>query len=128
MTRPTRSVADFPPIRTDLSRMKIIAAEELGHARAGRFVKVAGLVLIRQRPGTASGIVFVTLEDETGIANLIIRPPVFERYRRATCHSMLVEAAGHVERQGQVVHVMVSRMRDLSDLIAGCENKSRDFR
>jgi error-prone DNA polymerase len=73
----------------------------------GTPIAVAGLVLCRQRPGTASGIVFMTLEDETGPANLIIRPHIYERHRPAARHSACVIARGHVERQGEVVHVVV---------------------
>src|SRR5437762_8978702 len=91
----------------------------------GRWVRVAGLVLIRQRPGTASGIVFETLEDETGVVNLIIRPDVYERYKPAARHATLARADGYVERQGQVVHVMVKRMFDLTAMIEGLEHRSR---
>ena len=80
----------------------------------GAAIAVAGVVLVRQRPRTASGVVFMTLEDETGIANLICRPPIFERYRKVARHGIVVLARGCVERQGQVVHVMVSHMEDLS--------------
>jgi len=90
-------------------------------------VKTAGLVLIRQRPGTASGIVFITLEDETGVVNLIVRPDVFERFRPAARHAGLLQCDGYVERQGQVVHVMAKRLIDRSDLIRGLEISSRDF-
>jgi error-prone DNA polymerase len=90
-------------------------------------VKVAGLVLIRQRPGTASGIVFETIEDETGIVNLIVRPNIYERYRPAARHAGLLEAHGYVERQGEVIHVMALRMFDLSHLLAGYRLESRDF-
>jgi error-prone DNA polymerase len=84
-------------------------------------------VLIRQRPGTASGIVFETLEDETGVVNLIVRPDVFERYRPAARHAGLLQADGYVERQGQVVHVMAKRLFDLSHLLSGFQLASRDF-
>jgi error-prone DNA polymerase len=90
-------------------------------------VKVAGLVLIRQRPGTASGIVFETLEDETGIVNLIVKPDIYERYRPAARHAGLLQADGYVQRSGQIIHVMAKRLFDLSDLLAGYELKSRDF-
>jgi error-prone DNA polymerase len=85
------------------------------------------MVLVRQRPGTASGIVFETLEDETGIVNLIIRPDVYDRYRAPARHAGLLGAAGYLQRQGQVVHVMVRRLQDLSHLIAGYQFQSRDF-
>ena len=68
--------------REMLTRLRVLRARELASVRSGRQVRVAGLVLVRQRPGTASGITFVTLEDETGVANLIIRPAVWQRYRR----------------------------------------------
>jgi error-prone DNA polymerase len=104
-----------------------MTAADVTAAQAGRWVKVAGLVLIRQRPGTASGIVFETLEDETGIVNLIVRPDVFDRYRPAARHAGLLQCDGYVERQGQVVHVMAKRLFDLSHLLSGYQFTSRDF-
>src|SRR5437773_10570840 len=114
-------------IRDKLSAMRILTAKEIHQLPHGRWVKVAGLVLIRQRPGTASGIVFETLEDETGVVNLIVRPDIFEKYRAAARHAGLVQCDGYVERQGQVVHVMAKRLFDRSDLLAGFEMSSRDF-
>ena len=104
-----------------------IENRSLANLPQGRWVKVAGLVLIRQRPGTASGLVFETIEDETGVANLIVPPSVFDRYRPAARHASFAGAEGRVERQGQVVHVHVRRMVDLTDLL-NCEQPSRDFR
>jgi error-prone DNA polymerase len=114
-------------VRERLDEMGIITAQQMRRLPHGKWAKVAGLVLIRQRPGTASGIVFETLEDETGIVNLIIRPNIFEKYRLAARHSGLLQAEGYVQRQGQVVHVMVRKMQDLSDMLAGCQFTSRDF-
>jgi error-prone DNA polymerase len=114
-------------LRHRLDDMKIITASELTEAPNGRWVKVAGLVLIRQRPATASGIFFETLEDETGVVNLIIRPDIFDRYRAAARHSTLVQADGYVERQGQVIHVMAKRLISLDDLLGDCTVRSRDF-
>jgi error-prone DNA polymerase len=114
-------------LRKELSARGVITSAELANQYPGRWVKVAGLVLIRQRPGTASGIVFETLEDETGVVNLIIRPPVFDRYRAAARHAGLAEAHGYVERQGQVIHVMVVRILDISDSLKGFQLHSRDF-
>ena len=90
-------------------------------------VRVAGMVLIRQRPATASGIVFITIEDETGIANLIVRPQVYERHRSAARHSSFILVKGHVERSGSVVHVQVSRIEALSELEQSLFVRSRDF-
>jgi len=94
----------------------------------GRAISVAGLVLVRQRPGTASGVVFMTLEDETGVANLIFRPSVFERFRRTARHATMLLIRGRVERKGQVVHVMVRQAIDLTDDLAGLRDNSRNFR
>jgi len=88
---------------------------------------VAGLVLVRQRPATASGLIFMTIEDETGIANLIVRPKVYERCRRAAKHGVAILASGTVERQGAVVHVVVTRIVSLDDEISGLLARSRDF-
>jgi DNA polymerase III alpha subunit len=114
-------------VREELRKRKIISSKQLAQAPHARWVKVAGLVLIRQRPGTASGIVFETLEDETGIVNLIIKPDIYDRYRPAARHAGLLQADGYVQRSGQVIHVMAKRLFDLSDLLAGYELKSRDF-
>jgi error-prone DNA polymerase len=117
-------------VRDALNRKKIMTNAELLDERRsphGRWVRVAGLVLLRQRPGTASGVVFQTLEDETGIANLILWSHIYEKYRPAARHAALLQAEGYVQREGQVVHVLAKRLVDLSHLIAGFELRSRDF-
>jgi error-prone DNA polymerase len=114
-------------LRDELRKRKIITAAELATTDHNRWVKVAGLVLIRQRPGTASGVVFETLEDETGIVNLIIQPKIFDQYRPAARHARLLQADGYVQRQGQVIHVLAKRLFDLGDLMQGYELRSRDF-
>ena len=99
-------------------------------ARAGASVRIAGMVLVRQRPSTASGVVFITIEDETGAANLILRPAVYERFRRAAKLSSCVAVKGTVERQGSVVHVMVSKIADLRKVLVSLPSipsNSRDF-
>ena len=78
----------------------------------GRRVTVGGLVLVRQRPGSAKGVVFMTLEDETGFANLIVWPPVFERYRAAILTARLLACAGMLQREGRVMHVVAERLTD----------------
>jgi error-prone DNA polymerase len=77
-------------------------------------VTVAGLVLVRQRPGTASGIVFFTIEDETGIANLVVWPKVYERFRRIARHKPVLAATGRIDRVGKVVHVVVDSFRAIN--------------
>ena len=93
----------------------------------GSRAKVAGLVLVRQRPGTASGVVFVTLEDETGVANLILWSAVYELNRRAARHATLLQADGVVHRQGQVVHVIAHRLFDRTAILHEIDQPSRDF-
>jgi len=117
-------------VRDHLSAIKIRTAAEIADDALcpdGRWVKVAGLVLIRQRPGTASGVVFETLEDETGIVNLLIRPDTFERYRPAARHAGFLQCDGYVQRQGKVVMIMAKRLFDLSHLLSGYQFPSRDF-
>ena len=114
-------------IRTELKRMGIVQSRVLRSSAQGRRYRVAGLVLVRQRPSTALGIVFCTLEDETGTANLVIPPTVFDKYRRAAQGAVALLAEGRVERQGDVVHLKVSRMEELSDSLAGLRTRSRDF-
>jgi error-prone DNA polymerase len=118
--------------RSGVSEAGAIADERL--FPHGKKVAVAGLVLVRQRPGTAAGIVFVTLEDETGVTNLVVRPNIYEQYRRALRHSVALVAWGKVERQGQVVHVLVERAANLTEVISRrdqraprMESASRDF-
>jgi len=114
-------------IRDALSKQRILTSKEVNTTDAGKWVKVAGLVLVRQRPGTASGIVFITLEDETGVVNLIVRPNIWDKYRAAARHAGLLQCDGYVERQGEVVHIMAKRLFDRSEMIAGYEVGSRDF-
>jgi hypothetical protein len=74
-------------------------------------------VLVRQRPGTASGVIFVTLEDETGVANLVVWPAMFERFRRVVLGAQLMLVRGKVQKEGLVIHVVAERMEDRSDLL-----------
>ncbi len=94
----------------------------------GQRLTVAGLALVRQRPATASGIVFITLEDETATTNLIIRPKVFERYRRAARHGIILLAHGTIERQGEVIHILTTTLHCLDARYSDLAAKSRDFR
>jgi len=81
-------------------------------------VSVCGLVITRQRPGTASGVIFLTLEDETGVANIVVWPKVYERFRRAVMGGRLLSVQGRIERAGQVVHVIAESIQDLSHRLA----------
>jgi error-prone DNA polymerase len=115
-------------VREQLERRGIVATADLAHLPADRKYKVAGLVLLRQRPGTAKGITFVTIEDETGPANLIIRQEVWERYRRVASRAGAYIAHGHLQRAEGVIHLLVDRLQDLTQAIRDVETRSRDFR
>ena len=106
----------------------LLTARGLAPCDDGRRVRVAGLVLTRQRPGTASGVTFVTLEDETGTVNLIVWKRVGEAQRAALLRSRLLEVAGRLQRQGEVLHVIVERLTDRSALLGRLLVRSRDFR
>ena len=115
-------------LREQLAARRIAAAGELARLPDGRRVKVAGLVLMRQRPGTASGITFVTLEDETGLVNLIVRPNIWERDRRAGATSAALLAYGRLQHKDGVTHVLADRLEELTLVPAENLPKSRDFR
>ena len=80
-------------------------------------VTVAGLVLLRQRPGTAHGVIFITLEDETGTVNVIVWSTVFEQYRRAVIAGRMLRVTGRIQREAQVVHLIAEQIEDVSDLL-----------
>ena len=118
-------------LRGRLADMRVITAEEMKDARRsphGRQAAVAGIVLFRQRPGTAKGVMFMTLEDETGRADLIVRPRVYERFRAAAVYGKVVLARGRIERQGRVVHVLPHRIEDIGGMFEQLPRMSRDFR
>jgi error-prone DNA polymerase len=104
-------------LRDELSRLNIRTAASLESARDGDVVKVAGLVLVRQRPGTASGICFISIEDETATANLVVFRKLFDQYRKEIVRSRLLMVEGKLQREGEVIHVIVRRCYDFSRLL-----------
>ena len=94
-----------------------ILARDLGGAPHGAWVAVAGLVIVRQRPGTAKGVIFLTLEDETGIANIVVWKNVFERFRRAVMAGRLLRVTGRIQSASGVTHVVADRIEDISHLL-----------
>lgn len=142
LTAPTESeniVADFRSmnltlrrhplclLRTHLTKRRLRTARELWQLSHGTIVRTAGLVITRQRPGSANGVTFVTLEDETGYINLIVWERVMLRQRRILLESRLMGAEGTVQREGGVLHVVVRRLEDHTDLLGSLATKSRDF-
>jgi error-prone DNA polymerase len=114
-------------LRAHLSRMRFSAAEKIRLLRSGSRVRAAGIVTGRQRPGTASGTVFVTLEDETGYVNVIVWPHLIERQRRELLGARLMGVEGVLEREGEVVHLVARRLTDHSALLGRLATSSRDF-
>jgi error-prone DNA polymerase len=91
------------------------------------FVRIAGIVTGRQRPGTATGVVFITLEDETGNSNIVVWNDLVERFRTEVLHTRLLCVKGVVERDGDVIHVIAGHLQDMSELLGELEISSRDF-
>jgi len=114
-------------LRSRLARMRFATAEELKRLPSGSRARAAGIVTGRQRPGTASGTVFVTLEDETGHVNVIVWPRLVEAQRRELLGSRLMGVEGTLEREGEVMHLVARRLLDHSDLIGSLQVESRDF-
>ena len=110
-------------VRADLSAKGILRSEELAKNRSGR-VKVAGLVLVRQRPGSASGVVFMTLEDETGVANIIVWPKLFEKLRPIVIGARFVAVTGKYQNESGVIHIVAERIEDLTPLLGKLSNRS----
>ncbi len=113
--------------RQRLEQLGIVPASRLATHPANRHVRVAGIVLVRQRPSTAKGITFVTLEDETGMANLIVRQDVWQQFYRVARTAAALVAHGRLQRHGRVIHVLVSKLEDLSEQLRGLGKQSRDF-
>ncbi len=104
----------------------IVLAADLRDTPDGQWVTVAGLVITRQRPGTASGVIFITLEDHTGVANIIVWPKTFEKHRREVMSARLLRVRGKLQREGIVAHVISSRIEDLSFLLDSLGDPARD--
>jgi error-prone DNA polymerase len=114
-------------LRGDLARQRIVPCRDLLAARDGQRLTVAGLVLVRQRPGTATGVVFITIEDDTGIANLVVWSSLFERQRRVVLSASMLACHGRVQREGEVIHVVTERLDDLSDLLKSLGSRQAPF-
>jgi len=96
----------------------MITCAALPDTKDGRWINIAGLVLLRQKPGSAKGVMFITLEDETGVANLVVWPNLFEKHRRIVLGSSMLGVRGQIQKEGDVIHVVAQRLDDLSPLLA----------
>jgi error-prone DNA polymerase len=104
-------------VRKQLDQLHVRSNASLEKAKNGDYVKVAGLILVRQRPGTAGGICFITIEDETGTANLVVFQKLFDQYRKEIIQSRLLMVEGQLQREGEVIHVIAKRCYNFSRLL-----------
>ncbi len=115
-------------LRHRLARYRYLPAQRMSELISGANVRIAGLVITKQRPGTASGVTFVTLEDETGHINLIVWKQVAEDYRAALLNARLMGVQGELQIEGQVIHVIARKLIDHTDMLGNLVVTSRDFR
>jgi error-prone DNA polymerase len=104
-------------LRRSMRDQGFLAAADLEGPRNYQKIKLAGLVLIRQRPGSAKGVCFITLEDETGTANLVVWPKVMEEFRKVVMQARLLVMEGHIQREGEIVHLVAERLTDRTDAL-----------
>lgn len=114
-------------LRDRLREHQVSTAKELQSIAHGARVRAAGLVITRQRPASASGVTFVTLEDETGHVNLVVWARVAEEQRRPFLEAQLLEVHGELQRQGEVMHVIAERLIDKSPLLGALRTQARNF-
>jgi error-prone DNA polymerase len=114
-------------LRAHLRARRLMTTAETAQAPDRKLVRTAGIVVGRQRPDTASGVIFMTLEDETGSANVVVWRDLQERQRREVLSARLLAVYGRVEREGDVVHVLAGRLVDLTPLLGELPTQSRDF-
>lgn len=104
-------------LRSQLEAMRIVRCADLRSIRDGCNVEVAGVILVRQRPGSAKGVLFVTIEDETGVANGILWPNRFEVYRRQVMSASMIALRGRLQKEGEVIHIICDRITDHDDML-----------
>jgi error-prone DNA polymerase len=114
-------------LRRDLAQRRILRCADLATTRDGKRVEVAGIILVRQRPGSARGVLFVTIEDETGHANLILWPSVFEKQRSLVLSARMIACRGKLQRENEVIHVIAEHLTDLSGLLRDVGQRDEPF-
>lgn len=115
-------------LRRDLTDRRIVTCQEAMSARDGRWLMTAGLVLVRQKPGSAKGVMFITIEDETGPANVVVWPKLFERRRRVVLGSSMMAINGRIQREGEVVHLIAQQLFDLSVDLSSLSERDTELR
>ncbi len=106
-------------LRESLTKRSMVTCEDAMSAHDGRWVYTAGLVLVRQKPGSAKGVMFITIEDETGPANVVVWPSLFEKRRRVVLGASMMAINGRIQREGDVVHLVAQQLFDLSADLSG---------
>lgn len=114
-------------LRADLKAKRIVTCAEAMSERDGKWLWTAGLVLVRQRPGSAKGVMFLTLEDETGVVNALVWPSLFEKQRRVLMTASMMGIHGKIQREGEVVHLVAQKLFDFSSDLAGIGDRGGKF-
>jgi error-prone DNA polymerase len=114
-------------LRSQLHALRLQTAAQIRELQHGKLARAAGIVIGRQRPDTASGVIFVTLEDETGTVNVVVWNSVAQQQRRTLLSSTLLQVRGTIEREGEVVHLLAGKLIDLSAMLGELSVRSRDF-
>ncbi|HYI29036.1 MAG TPA: error-prone DNA polymerase, partial [Bradyrhizobium sp.] len=114
-------------LRADLSSRSVVTCHDAMNASDGKVLTTAGLVLVRQKPGSAKGVMFITIEDETGVANLVIWPSLYERQRRIVLAAGMIAVQGRIQREGEVVHLVAKQLTDLSADLASVGGRDSNF-
>jgi error-prone DNA polymerase len=114
-------------LREELSARRIVTCHNAMAAKDGKWLETAGMVLVRQRPGSAKGVMFITIEDETGIVNLVIWPTLYERQRRIILSAGMMAVKGRIQREGEVVHLLAHQLTDLSAELGSVGDRGGEF-
>jgi error-prone DNA polymerase len=114
-------------LREELAAKRIVTCADAMSARDGKWLTAAGIVLVRQKPGSAKGVMFITIEDESGVANLVIWPSLYERQRRIILGASMLAVQGRIQREGEVVHLVARQLTDLSVDLAGVSDRDGSF-
>jgi error-prone DNA polymerase len=114
-------------LREELCSRKIITCADAMQANDNKWLETAGIVLVRQKPGSAKGVMFITIEDETGVANLVIWPSLYEKQRRIILSAGMIAVHGRIQREGEVVHLVAHRLTDLSGTLASIGDRDTAF-
>jgi len=114
-------------LRADLTSRRVVTCADAMNARDGKWLTTAGLVLVRQKPGSAKGVMFITIEDETGVTNLVVWPSLYERQRRIILAAGMIAVKGRIQREGEVVHLIANHLTDLSADLAGVGDREDGF-